>query len=345
MEGVDRIPYHILLNAQGLVFLTILKVGFMLTGRVGTGLVTSKLPDGTWSAPSAIGVTGVGWGFQVGTELSDVILVLNTQNAVNAFTSESQIAIGSQLGVSVGPVGRTAGTDLHIGKEGSSAAFSYAHSKGLFVGISLEASGIFCRDDVNRCFYGHDVKPATLLSSKYPKPLGAEPLYRALSEVLADAKRSTGYDEVAAGGTTGETYNADTQPTFGASHPGGTCMKTADEGEFGLSIHTSKRAYNSKDKEMTEFNVKRESYRDGHVNEDSRRHAEVGESARESTDIWARNEKVDNRYENDEQIPPPLYEVTVDNSYKDDHSFISDLTTSEAVSNASDSKSFDTVML
>ena len=157
MEGADSIPYTILLNARGIVFMTILKVGFMLTGRVGTGLVMSKLEDGSWSAPSAIGVSGVGWGFQVGTELSDVMLILNTQAAVDAFTSETQVSLGSTLGITVGPVGRSAGADLHIGKEGASSAFSYAHTKGLFLGISLEASGIFSRPDINRVFYGYVV--------------------------------------------------------------------------------------------------------------------------------------------------------------------------------------------
>ena len=113
------------------------------------------------------------------------MLILNTQGAVDAFTAETQVTLGSTLGLSIGPVGRSAGADLHVGPEGKAAAiFSYAHTKGLFVGVSLEATGIFCRPDVNRSFYGHDVNPAMLLSGNYPRPLGADPLYRALSEVL-----------------------------------------------------------------------------------------------------------------------------------------------------------------
>ena len=59
--------------------------------------------------------------------------------------------------------------------------------KGFFVGISLEASGIFSRPDVNRIFYGQDVNPSKLLSGEYPKPIGAGPLYRALEEVFEAA--------------------------------------------------------------------------------------------------------------------------------------------------------------
>jgi lipid-binding SYLF domain-containing protein len=60
-EGKDRIPEIILSKAKGIAFLTVVKAGFMLTGRMGTGLVICKLEDGTWSPPSAIGIYGVGY--------------------------------------------------------------------------------------------------------------------------------------------------------------------------------------------------------------------------------------------------------------------------------------------
>jgi lipid-binding SYLF domain-containing protein len=97
---------------------------FLLTGRFGSGLVIARLGDGTWSAPSAIAVSGVGWGFQAGGELTDVMLVLTTTGAVDAFCSNAQISVGTELAVSLGPVGRSAGTDLTAGDHGTSAAFS-----------------------------------------------------------------------------------------------------------------------------------------------------------------------------------------------------------------------------
>jgi lipid-binding SYLF domain-containing protein len=186
IEGKDRIPRELLLGAKGIAFLTIGKLGFFLTGRLGTGLVISRLTDGSWSAPSAIVASGFGWGFQAGGELTDVMLILTTQSAVDAFSSKAQVSIGTELAVSLGPVGRSAGTDLHAGDLGASAAFSYAHSKGLFVGVSLEASVIACRSDLNRAFYGMDVKPAVLLSGAFQRPKAADPLYTALSEVITD---------------------------------------------------------------------------------------------------------------------------------------------------------------
>jgi hypothetical protein len=66
--------------------------------------------------------------------------------------------------------------------------FVDAHSKGLFVGASMEASIIATRSDINRAFYGMDVKPSQLLSGAFQRPKAAEPLYKALSEVLSDVE-------------------------------------------------------------------------------------------------------------------------------------------------------------
>jgi len=186
IEGRDVIPRELMQGAQGLAFITVLKAGFLFTGRIGTGLVVARLDDGSWSAPSAIAMSGMGWGFQLGGELTDVLLVLTTKGAVRAFCSNAQISIGTELAVSLGPVGRSAGTDVHGGKKGASAAFSYAHSKGLFFGVSLEASVIAARHDINRSFYGLEVSPAQLLGGELGRPRAAEPLYQALAEVLRD---------------------------------------------------------------------------------------------------------------------------------------------------------------
>lgn len=60
VEGRDRIPKELLMGAKGLAFLTVAKAGFCFTGRLGTGLVIARLADGTWSAPSAIMMSGMG---------------------------------------------------------------------------------------------------------------------------------------------------------------------------------------------------------------------------------------------------------------------------------------------
>lgn len=188
-EGEEKIPKEMLEVAKGVVFLTIVKAGFMFTGRYGTGLVVAKLPDGQgWSAPSAVTISGMGWGLQIGGEKSDVMLILSTDAAVETFKSRGQVSVGAELGVSAGPFGRSVESDLTAGNKGAAHAFSYAHSQGLYFGASLEACAIGQRKDVNRAFYGERVGASALLSGEYPIPLGAEPLYKALDAVLFDGR-------------------------------------------------------------------------------------------------------------------------------------------------------------
>lgn len=190
--GEEKIPRELLDIAKGVVFLTIVKAGFMFTGRYGTGIVVAKLPDGRWSAPSALMLTGMGWGLQVGAEVTDVLLILSTDQAVNTFKAKAQVSVGAELGVSVGPIGRSIESDVTAGTKGAAHAFSYAQSKGLFFGASLEAAGIAARPDVNRAFYGEKVSISSLLSGDFPPPRGAEPLYLAIAEVLYETDGRNG---------------------------------------------------------------------------------------------------------------------------------------------------------
>ncbi|EQC25349.1 hypothetical protein, variant [Saprolegnia diclina VS20] len=183
-DGVIKdqsIPLPLLTNAKGIAFLTVLKVGFVVTGRVGTGLVIAKLPDGSWSAPSAIATAGIGWGAQIGGGVTDFVIILNTRSAVDTFCAQGQVNMGAELGVAAGPLGRVAAGAMEAGPGGIAPCYSYSHSKGLFIGISVEGSVVLARPDVNLEFYGKEVTAADLLSGREPPPVAAQPLYDALT--------------------------------------------------------------------------------------------------------------------------------------------------------------------
>ena len=65
-EKDKSLPRSILRNAKGIVFLTVIKAGFIFSGSAGTGVVMVKLPNGKWSGPSAVGCAGVSAGLLAG---------------------------------------------------------------------------------------------------------------------------------------------------------------------------------------------------------------------------------------------------------------------------------------
>jgi len=184
--AADRsIPLDLLHQAKGLCFLTVLKIGCVLSGRVGTGLLIARRENGSWSPPSAVGTVGMGYGAQIGGDITSYLIVLTTEKAVAAFASRGSVNLGAELGVAVGPVGRSATGNLNAGNGGIAPAYSYAHSKGLFVGISLEGSVVATRSDVNAKFYGRPVDANALLFENIQwTPRAAQPLYDALNEAM-----------------------------------------------------------------------------------------------------------------------------------------------------------------
>jgi SH3 domain-containing YSC84-like protein 1 len=171
------IPPAVLKQAKGLAILTITKAGFIVSGRGGMGVVVARLGKG-WSGPSAIGTGGAGFGFQIGAQVSEIVVVLNTPDAVKAFSQGGNFSLGADLSVAAGPVGRDVSADVLP----MAAIYSYSRSQGLFAGVSLEGTVIVTRDDANAQFYGRKVTPAQILSGQAKPPKGAAGLVKALSK-------------------------------------------------------------------------------------------------------------------------------------------------------------------
>lgn len=172
----EGIPRAVLRDAKGLAFLTVLKAGFIFSGQGGWGVVVARTPNGNWSGPSGIGTGGAGFGFQIGAQVTDFIIVLNTPEAVTAFSRGGNVSLGAELSVAAGPVGRAMGADVMP----LAAVYTYSRSQGLFAGVSLEGTVIAARSDANEKYYGHAVTPEEILSGKVKAPAGAAKLQSAL---------------------------------------------------------------------------------------------------------------------------------------------------------------------
>lgn len=167
-------------QADAVVFLTNARAGIFTTGHFGTGLVVSRLSDGSWSAPSSIAYVGAGFGLQGGADVTDYVIILKRQ-AVDSFVGNNQLVLGGDVGATFW-LGRHGTAELHMGKR-TGIALGWAASKGFFAGAAATAGLIRTRAGVNKKFYGREVDPADLLHGKVSRPRAARPLYDALADL------------------------------------------------------------------------------------------------------------------------------------------------------------------
>ena len=169
------IPPQVLRDAKGLAILTVVKGAFIFSGRIGQGVVVARTADG-WSGPSFIKTGGAGFGAQIGGQLTEFVIVLNTREAVKAFAHGGNVQLGGALSVAAGPYGRAAGADVTP----KAAIYTYSRNQGLFAGVSLEGTVIVTDKGGNEDYYGHGVSAHSILSGGVTPPAKAAVLNRAL---------------------------------------------------------------------------------------------------------------------------------------------------------------------
>lgn len=157
------IPSSLLRDARCVAVVpNVVKVGFVIGGRHGKGLVSCRTKGG-WSRPSFVTLSGGSFGLQIGAQATDFVLVFGNRRAAERLT-ESKFTLGGDASVSAGPVGRTAeaGTDVKFQTE----ILSYSRSRGLFAGVSLEGATLQTDRDANEEVYGAGTSPEDLLFTR-----------------------------------------------------------------------------------------------------------------------------------------------------------------------------------
>lgn len=141
----------------------VLKVGFVFGGRHGDGLLSVKSPDGTWSNPVFLSLTGGSVGFQAGVSSTDVVLVFRTPRGVDGIVN-GKFTIGADAHAAAGPVGRNlnASTDAAMQAE----IYSYSRSRGLFAGVSLDGAALRMDEDADAAIYGSGITPRHVFASE-----------------------------------------------------------------------------------------------------------------------------------------------------------------------------------
>jgi lipid-binding SYLF domain-containing protein len=138
-----------------------------LAGAGGSGIVVARLPDGTWSPPSAFSVRSGSIGLVYGFDVYDCICVLNTQAAVDAYT-KPEASLGGALALAAGPIGGTANT------REQKPVWTYTKSRGLYGGLTVDGTFIKENSAANAAFYGSNITAAQILKGEVRAQEGAD---------------------------------------------------------------------------------------------------------------------------------------------------------------------------
>ncbi len=179
------IPSSILSGASCVVVIPKYKKGaFVIGAQYGQGVATCRTPRG-WSAPVFVQLTGGSFGWQIGGQSTDLILVAMNQHGLQDML-KNKFKIGGDAAASAGPVGRNAqaGTDWKLNAE----FLTYSRSKGLFAGLDLDGTVLSQNSDDTTTMYGSDIPFEKILRGGVPTPPGAEAFVSTVARYFVTAQ-------------------------------------------------------------------------------------------------------------------------------------------------------------
>lgn len=190
----SAIPNKLLDEARAIVVVPdTVKAGLVIGGRRGHGVMSVKSPDGTWSAPAFLRLTGGSIGLQAGVQSADVVMVFRNDRSLDSIVN-GKLTLGADVGVAAGPLGRHAATatDGQLQAE----IWSWSRARGLFAGIALDGAVLSIDDEANQAVYGQGTTPRMIFEGRTAQqPSDAVVDFRDRLEeatALARAERGTG---------------------------------------------------------------------------------------------------------------------------------------------------------
>jgi len=187
----QNVPNWLLERAYGVVIVPdVLKVGLGLGGRRGNGVLVIRHPNGHWSNPVFVNLTGGSFGLQMGVQSADVMLVFTSLESIEGIVG-GKVTLGADASVAAGPVGRqtSAGTDIGF----TTQVYSYARTKGLFAGLALDGSAVTIDGKSNGTYYN---RPGVLASeiianNAFAPPESGQTFIATLDRMLGVAQPAT----------------------------------------------------------------------------------------------------------------------------------------------------------
>lgn len=186
IEMPDKgIPHDLLDKSECvIVFPSVKKAAFVVGGSYGRGVITcrtGKNYNGPWSPPAMFALEGASFGFQIGGQATDfVLLVMNDKGARSVMSSK--VKLGADASAAAGPVGRNAeaATDIVM----KAQILSWSRAQGLFAGISLSGSTLRSDDGGNKALYGKELSAQDIVfGGKVKAPAAARGLLAELTKI------------------------------------------------------------------------------------------------------------------------------------------------------------------
>jgi lipid-binding SYLF domain-containing protein len=183
-----EVPAALVRQVEGIAILPgVQKVGFIVGGQRGKGVLVVRGSDGVWSRPLFLTLTGGSVGWQAGIQSADVVLFFRTRESVDRIL-RGKYTLGVDASLAAGSLGREAGavTDQDMQAE----IYSYSRTRGIFAGIAVSGASLDVDWDANALYYGKDIgKPQDVLGGAgLPDPQSAAQLRQVIASYLKSVK-------------------------------------------------------------------------------------------------------------------------------------------------------------
>src|SRR5271165_4793898 len=184
MNIPDNIPQAVIDKADCVVVLpSVLKLAIGIGGSYGRGVMTcrrGKEFQGSWGTPTMMALEGGSFGFQLGGQATDFVLLLMTPRSADNVLA-SKVKLGGDVSAAAGPVGRTASAETDVSMRAE--ILSYSRARGLFAGISLSGSTLRADNGANKNLYGKELTAQDIVFKRtVAAPASAELLLATLDK-------------------------------------------------------------------------------------------------------------------------------------------------------------------
>jgi SH3 domain-containing YSC84-like protein 1 len=180
----NGIPEEVLEHARCVAVVPhMMKGGFVLGAQNGRGVATCRTADG-WSAPAFFSITGGSFGFQIGLEGVDLVMIIQNEKGMQQLLA-SKFQVGADASAAAGPVGRHASAETNWKLE--TEILTYSRAKGAFAGVALNGASVRRDDDSMKAIYGRRVTTRSVLLGKVAAPASARTFLDAIRGAKAQA--------------------------------------------------------------------------------------------------------------------------------------------------------------